>query len=141
MPVISTEELAEDIDSAIRDAYQAIRVALNRVEDLKITRIGKVDIKSPFAPEHDEMYSMYLNLSKRFQEMREEVHGHGGPAQTRPPTPGPTPHADKPSTGEPPPQRGKSRPYALIPVCPFDVLQNTILIHYSREVPFSPHRR
>ena len=42
---ISTEELAEDIDGAVRDAYQAIRAALNRVEDLKMTPIGQTDIK------------------------------------------------------------------------------------------------
>ena len=141
MPATSTEKLAEDIDRAVRNAYQEIRTALNRVEDLKITLIGKGDMKSPFAPEHDEIYAMYLDLSKRFQETREKVRGRNGPAQPRPSTSGPVPRTDEPSTRDPPPRRSKSRPYVLVPVCLFEVLQKAIFIHYSREVPFPPHRR
>ena len=139
----STEKLAEDIDGAVRDAYQAIRAALNRVEDLKMMLIGKTDIKAPFTPKHDEMYTMYLDLSKRFQDTREEMHRRSGPAQPRPPAPSPAPRTDKPSTTKPPPQRNKSRPYVLIPVCLFHASQKTILIHHSHEVPFltpSHHR-
>ena len=141
MSATSTEKLAEEIDRAVRNAYQEIRTALNRVEDLKITLIGKGDMKSPFAPEHDEIYAMYLDLSKRFQETREKVRGRSGPAQPRPPTSGPAPRTDEPSAREPPPRLSKSRPYVLVPVCPFDVLQKAILIRRSREVQFPPHRR
>lgn len=119
MPETSTEKLAEDVDTAIRDAYHALRTALHRVEDLKMNLIRQPDVK-PFEPEHEEMYKMYLDLSKRFQEMREEVHdrshGLGQPQHPTPEPPDPAPRTDEPRIGKPPFQRGKSRPYVLVPV-------------------------
>lgn len=115
MPETSTEKLAEDVDTAIRDAYHALRSALHRVEDLKMKIIRQPDVQ-PFGPEHEEMYKMYLDLSKRFQEMRDEVRDRGDLAQPRPPTPGPAPCTDEPRIGKLPFRRGKSRPYVLVPV-------------------------
>jgi len=117
MPETSTEKLAEDVDSAIREAYQALRTALHRVEDLKMTIIRQQDAKL-FRPEHEEIYRMYLDLSKRFQETREEIRDRNPSDQPRPPTPSPVPRTpDEPRTaGELPFQRSKSRPYVLVPV-------------------------
>lgn len=130
-----TKKLVEDVDTAIRDAYCAIRTALHKVEDLKIGIIRQPDV-NPFGPEHDEMYRMYIDLSKRFQTIREElsVRDRSAHAQPRPPTPGPAPNVDEPPKPPKPPtmptphtspefptpkplvQRSKSRPYVLVPV-------------------------
>jgi len=115
MPETSTEKLVEDVDTAIRDAYHALRTALHKVEDLKMKIIRQPDV-NPFGPEHDEMYKMYLDLSKRFQTTREGIRGCGDLAQPRPPTQGPVPRTDEPRIGKLPFQRGKSRPYVLVPV-------------------------
>jgi len=107
-----TKALAEDVDTAIRDAYHALRNALHKVEDLKMRVIREPDVR-PFGQEDDEMYKMYLDLSKRFQTTREEVRDRSGPAlpqppapipesaPPRPPTPAPAP-VPVPSTEEPP---------------------------------------
>ena len=120
-----TKEQAEEVDTAIRDAYRAIRTALHKVEDLKMGIIRQPDV-NPFGPEHDVMYDRYLDLSKRFQTTREElsVRDRSGLAQPRPPTPGPAPDVDEPpkpptpilSTLKSPVQRSKGRPYVLVPV-------------------------
>ena len=115
MAETSTEKLAEDVDTAVRDAYHALRTALHRAEDLKMKIIRQPDVK-PFKPEHDEMYQMYLDLSKRFQEMRKEVRDRSGLAQLRPATPEPAPRTEEPRTVKLPFQRSKSRPYVLVPV-------------------------
>jgi hypothetical protein len=144
MPETPAEKLAEDVDAAIRDAYHAIRTALHRVEDLKMDVIREPQGR-PFKPEHEEMYNMYIDLTKRFQEMREEVRDRSDRTQPRPPTPGPAPHTvsealsprnpsppnyvppspepkvvsqptDEPRIVKLPFQRGKSRPYVLVPV-------------------------
>ena len=135
MPETPTENLVEDVDTAIRDAYHALRSALHKVEDLKMKIIRQPDTK-PFGPEHDEMYGMYLDLSKRFQATREEIRDRTGQLQPRAPTPrAPTPRAptpreptppapipepaprtDEPRTVESPFPRSKSRPYVLVPV-------------------------
>ena len=138
MPETSTEKLAEDVDTAIRDVYHALRTALHGVEDLKMRMIRQSDVQ-PFRPEHDEMYKMYLNLSKRFQEMREEVGNHSDPGQSQPPTPArPAPHTDEPHIGKLPFPRSKSRPYVLVPVGPIILhREKAILIHRSHEVQLS----
>ena len=115
MPETSTERLTEDVDTAIRDVYHALRTALHRVEDLKMNIIRRQNI-TPFGPEHDEIYKMYLDLSKRFQETREEVRNRSDLTQPQPPAPGPAPRMDEPRTGKPPFPRSKSRPYVLVPV-------------------------
>jgi len=115
MPETSTEKLVEDVDTAIRDAYHALRTALHKVEDLKMKIIRRPDV-NPFGPEHDEMYKMYLDLSKRFQTTREEICGRSGVVQPRLPTQGPAPRTDEPRIGKLPSQRSKSRPYVLVPV-------------------------
>jgi hypothetical protein len=116
MPETSTKKLAGDVDTAIRDAYHALRTALHKVEDLKMKIIQQPDSANPFGAEHDEMYKMYLDLSKRFQTTREEIRDRSGQVQPRPPTPGPAPRADESCTVKPPVQRSKSRPYVLVPV-------------------------
>lgn len=115
MPETSTETLTEDVDAAIREAYHALRTALHKVEDLKMKIIRKPDV-NPFGPDHDEMYKMYLDLSKRFQATREEIRDRSGLAQPRPPTPEPAPRTDEPCVRKLPFQRSKSRPYVLVPV-------------------------
>src|ERR1700679_4028837 len=74
MPEASTKRLVEDLDTALRDAYHVLRTALNKAEDVKMKMIRQPEA-NPFRPEHDEMYKMYLDLSKRFQEMHEEIRG------------------------------------------------------------------
>lgn len=131
MSETSTEKLAEDADSAIRHAYHALRTALHKLEDLKMKIIRQSDAK-PFGPEHDEMYEMYLDLSKRFQTTREEIRDRSGLAQPRPPTPEPPPCTDiEPRTVKHPFQRSKSRPYVLVPV------SFTILSSFTVEGLFS----
>ena len=125
MPETPTTKLAEEVDTAIRDAYHAIRTALHKVEDLKMGIIRQPDV-NPFGPEHDKMYEMYLDLTKRFQTTREElsVRDRSCLAQPRPPTPGPPPNVDEPPKPPTPispipkplVQRNKSRPYVLVPV-------------------------
>lgn len=116
MPETLTGKLAEDVDAAIRDAYHALRTALHKVEDLKMKMIRQPDVK-PFGPEHEEMYKMYLDLSKRFQETREEIRDRSPTVQPQPPTPGPAPCTTGESrSGKSPFQRSKSRPYVLVPV-------------------------
>jgi hypothetical protein len=107
MPETPTEKLVEDVDTAIRDAYHALRSALHKVEDLKMKIIRQPDTK-PFGPEHDEMYKMYLDLSKRFQATREEIRDRTGQLQPRAPTPrAPTPRA--PTPREPTPREPTPR--------------------------------
>jgi len=101
----STKALAEDVDTAIRDAYHALRNALHKVEDLKMRVIREPTVK-PFALEDDEMYKMYLDLSKRFQSTREEIRDRSGPALPQPPAPIPEPAPPRPPTPTP----------ALVPV-------------------------
>ena len=117
MSETSTKRLVEDIDTATRNAYHALRTALHKLEDLKMKIIRKPEANL-FGPEHDEMYKMYLDLSKRFQEMREEVHGRTNLVQSQPPTPEPAPRVEEPPATEPSPsiKRNKSRPYVLVPV-------------------------
>jgi len=93
MPDTSTRKLAEAADTAIHDAYRALGTALLRVEDLKLGILREPDI-NPFRPEHDEVFEMYLDLSKRFQATREEIRNRCGPAQ--PLLPGPAPRTDEP---------------------------------------------
>jgi len=101
-----TKALAEDVDTAIRDAYHTLRNALHKVEDLKMRVIREPNVK-PFGQEHDEMYKMYLDLSRRFQTTREEVRDRSGPTLPQPPTPAQEP-APPPPTPAPAP--------ALVPV-------------------------
>lgn len=117
MPETSTKRLVEDLDTALRDAYHVLRTVLHKAEDLKMKMIRQPEA-NPFGPEHDEMYKMYLDLSKRFQEMREEIRGRTIPVQLQPPTPEPVPHFEEPPAEEPSPtiKRRKTQPYVLVPV-------------------------
>lgn len=117
MSETSTKQLVEDIDTATRDAYHALRMALHKVEDLKMKIIRQPE-SNPFGPEHDEMHKMYLDLSKRFQEMREEIRDHSNLVQSQPPSPEPALHVEEPPvvTSSPIIKRSKSQPYVLVPV-------------------------
>ena len=118
MPEISTSSLVEGIDSAIRDAYQAIRTALHKVEDLKM-EIIRQPAANPFGSEHDEMYQMYLDLSRRFQATREEIRERSNLVQPPPPTPTPepAPRAEQPPALKTPIKRDKHlQAYVLVPV-------------------------
>ena len=100
MPETPTKALAEDVDTAIRDAYHALRNALHKVEDLKMRVIREPDVK-PFGQEDDEMYKMYLDLSRRFQATREEIRDRSGPALPQPPAPIQEPAPPRPPTPTP----------------------------------------
>lgn len=117
MPEASTKQLVEDIDTAIRDAYHALRTALHKVEDLKMKVIRHPEA-NPFGPEHDEMYKMYLDLSARFQGMREDVHDRANLARSKSPTPEPPPCVAEPPAVKPnqTTKRSKIQPYVLVPV-------------------------
>ena len=117
MPDTSTKRLVEEIDTATRDVYQALRTALHKAEDLKMEIIRQPE-GNPFGPEHDEIYKMYLDLSKRFQELREEICDRCDPVRSQPPTPEPAPHVEEPPALKPNPTAKQSgiRPYVLVPV-------------------------
>lgn len=115
----STKALAEDVDTAIRDAYHALRNALHKVEDLKMRVIREPDVK-PFGLEDDEMYKMYLDLSKRFQTTREEIRDRSGPALPQPPAPIPEPAPPPPPapTLAPVPVPRTEEPHAALTPAP-----------------------
>lgn len=118
MPETSTKQLVDDVDTALRGAYHALRTALHKVEDLKMKIIRQPEA-NPFGPEHDEMYKMYLDLSKRFRATREEIRDRSNMVYPPPPTPEPAPHMEEePPVTKPlsPGKRSKSRPYVLVPV-------------------------
>lgn len=117
MPETSTKRLVEDIDTAIRDSYHALRTALHKAEDLKIKMIRQPETDL-FGQEHDEMFKMYLDLSSRFQETREEIRGRSNLVRSQPPTPELTPRVEEPPAPEPiPTVKGrKGQPYVLVPV-------------------------
>jgi hypothetical protein len=74
---------------------------------------------NPFGPEHDEMYQMYLDLSRRFQATREEIRGRSNLIQPPPPTPipEPAPRAEQPPVIKSPVRRNKHlQAYVLVPV-------------------------
>jgi hypothetical protein len=113
-----TKRLVKDIDTATRDAYHALRTALYKVEDLKMEIIQQPG-DNPFGAEHDEMYKMYLDLSKRFQDLREEIRDRpGNLVQAQPSTPEPPPRVEVPPAAKPSPlaRRRMSQPYVLVPV-------------------------
>lgn len=146
MAETSTKKLVEDVDNAVRDAYQAVRTALHKVEDLKIAIIRQPDVNT-FGPEHDEMYKMYIDLSKRFQTIRDELSVRDNSSLVQPPpqlppqppprpptpgpTPGPAPDMDEPRIVKPPVQRNKSRPYVLVPVGFVTLSQYTVTGRFS----------
>jgi len=72
MADISTEQLAEDVDSAIRNAYGSLRLALHKLEDLKMNIIRQPHA-NPFETVHDQMYEMFLELSRRLEATRAEL--------------------------------------------------------------------
>jgi hypothetical protein len=117
MPETSTKQLVDDVDTAIRDAYHALRTALHKVEDLKMKLIRKPEA-NPFGPEHEEMYRMYLDLSKRFQATREEIRDRSNLVQPPPPTPEPASLVEELPVAKPlsPGKRSQNRPYVLVPV-------------------------
>ena len=100
---IQTSGLVEDVDIATRDAYQALRTAVHKLEDLKMRVIRGPGAKL-FGQEHDVMYKMYLDLSARFYTTREEICDRHGLV------------TDGLHTVKLPAQRSKGRPYVLVPV-------------------------
>ena len=100
---IQTSGLVEDVDIAIRDAYQALRTAVHKLEDLKM-RVIRGPVVKPFGQEHDVMYKMYLDLSARFHVTREEICDRHSPV------------ADGLRTVKLPAQWSMGRPYVLVPV-------------------------
>ena len=82
MTTISTEQLTEDVDTAIRDAYTSLRVALLKLEDLKMSMIRE-PCTNPFEMGDDQMYEMFLELSRRLETMRAELRNRSR-AKTQP---------------------------------------------------------
>jgi len=126
----STEQLAEDVDAAIRNAYGSLRLALHKLEDLKMNMIRQPDV-NPFGTVHDQMYEMFLELSRRLETMRAELWDRSqgkvqpGPQlepslqfQPQPPAPGAevTPVANTGVRVGKPNRRNKVQPYVLISV-------------------------
>ena len=129
MTAISTEQLAEDVDAAIRNAYGSVRLALHKLEDLKMNVIRQPDA-NPFGTAHDQMYEMFLELSRRLETMRAELRNRSQAevrtgAQPGPPLPKPqppslvtgvTPVANiRVRTGKPN-RRSKIQPHVFVPV-------------------------
>lgn len=117
MPEISATELVEDIDTALRDAYHALRTALNKAEDLKMKMVRQPKANL-FGSEHNEIYKMYIGLSNRFQEIREEIDDRSNLVQPKPSSPNPTPRVEEPpATGaNSVVQRDESQLYTPVPV-------------------------
>ena len=116
MPEASTSELAEEVDTAIRDTYHALRTALHKLEDLKM-KIIRHPQATPFEPEHDEMYKMYLDLSARFQTTREEIRERSGLVQPQSLTL--VPRVEEQPIPKSPVKRNLHKnlqPYVLVPV-------------------------
>ena len=127
MTAISTEQLAEDVDAAIRNAYGSVRLALHKLEDLKMNVIRQPDA-NPFGTAHDQMYEMFLELSRRLETMRAELRNRSqAEAQSRaqPGPPHPKPQPPSPVAGATPvanvgvrtgkPNRhNKIQPYVLV---------------------------
>ena len=131
MPDTSTKRLVEEIDTATRDVYHALRTALHKAEDLKMEIIRQPE-GNPFGPEHDEIYKMYLDLSKRFQELREEICGRCDLVRSQPPTPEPALHVEEPPAlkSNPTAKQSKTRPHVLVPV--------SFTTHSTVEIDFHP---
>ena len=83
---------------------------------------------NPFGPEHEEMYEMYLDLSKRFQEMREEIRDRSDLVQPPTPTPEPVSLVEEPPVVKQSPtgRRSMGQPYVLVPVSSVNSLPSDV---------------
>lgn len=126
MVTSSTERLAEEADAAIRDSYHSLRIAQQKLDDLKAVMIQHPN-GNPFKPAHDGTHGEFLDLFRRLEatraELQEEYQVHTQPElQTSPkslPRPS-TPVADGRTAtkvgGGGAHKRGRPKPYVLVPV-------------------------
>ena len=149
----STEKLAKDVDAAIRKAHCSLRVVLEKLDDLKIDMIQQPTAR-PFDTTHDQMYNLFLELSRKVQATRAELRDRhrtqvelqlGPPLQPQLQLPVPAPEIT-PVAGVGvrigmPNGRKRSQPFVLVPVslCTFCMLVGRVFLCHVATNPDNPY--